>query len=193
MLLLLSNGIQTAQGKSALKKVIKDDGLQGKRILLFLGPYRYPSLMQRLYDACIYLGFSSENIVFWTEDSLIGDAPAFDYVYVTDGNCFRILRELKKYHLINLIRDMVKHGTCYIGASAGAVIAGGDIAIAKLFDDYSNEDLSDLSALALFDGTVSPHCSKKHAKIYQKEAEVNYRNIYNISEGKGIRIKSRWE
>ena len=193
MLLLLSYGIQTDQGKSALKKVIIDDGLQEKRILLFLGPYRYPSLMQRLHDACVYLGFLSENIVFWSEDLVIGEAPAFDYVYVTDGNCFRILSELKKYHLIKSIRDMVKHGTCYIGASAGAVIAGCDIAIAKLFDDCSDEDSSDLSALALFDGTVFPHCSKKQAKLYQKELEVNYRNIYNISEGKSIRIKSRWE
>ena len=104
-----------------MKKEIKDDDLQEKRILLFLGPYRYPSLMQRLRDACVYLDFSSENIVFGTEDPLIGEAPAFDYVYVTDGNCFRILRELKKYHLIKSIRDMVKHGTCYIGVSAGAV------------------------------------------------------------------------
>lgn len=193
MLLLLSNGIQTDQGKSALKKIIKDDGLYDKRILLFLGPYRYPSLMQCLHDACIYLGFSSENIIFWTEDFMVHKAPVFDYVYVTDGNCFRILNALKKYHLVNTFRDMVKHGACYIGASAGAVIAGCDIAIAKLFDSYSDEDLSDLSALGLFDGTVFPHCSKKQLKLYQKEIDTNYRNIYNINEGKLIRISSRWE
>ena len=59
----------------------------------------------------------------------------FEYYYVTAGNTFEILKEIRIKKLAGLIkRSMLENNATNIGSSAGAMIAGIDIRLALDFD-----------------------------------------------------------
>lgn len=58
-----------------------------------------------------------------------------EILYVSGGNTFYLLQELKKKDLLGLIKEKVSEGMVYIGESAGSVIASPDIAYIKYMDD----------------------------------------------------------
>ena len=49
-----------------------------------------------------------------------------DYIYITGGNTFFLLQELKRKGVDKIISKQVKLGKLYIGESAGAIIASPD-------------------------------------------------------------------
>ena len=51
-----------------------------------------------------------------------------DYIYVSGGNSFFLLQELKRTGADQLIIDQINQGKLYIGESAGSIITSADIA-----------------------------------------------------------------
>ena len=81
-----------------------------------------------------------------------------DYIYISGGNTFFLLQELKRTGADQIIVDQVNRGKIYIGESAGAMIASPNVEYAKDMDDADKApDLSSFDALNLLDCYPLPH------------------------------------
>lgn len=79
-------------------------------------------------------------------------------LYISGGNTFYLLQELKRKNLLPLIHERINQGMVYVGESAGAIIASNDISYSQIMDDKSlTSDLTDYAALGLVDFSVLPH------------------------------------
>ena len=98
-----------------------------------------------------------------------------DYIYITGGNTFFLLQELKRKGVDKIISEQVKSGKLYIGESAGAIIASPDTEYIKNvnFDPIEKApELEDYSSLGLVDFYTIPHYGnfpfkKKGEKVIQ--------------------------
>ena len=98
-----------------------------------------------------------------------------DYIYITGGNTFFLLQELKRKSVDKIISEQVKSGKLYIGESAGAIIASPDTEYMKNvnFDPIEKApELEDYSSLGLVDFYTIPHYGnfpfkKKGEKVIQ--------------------------
>ena len=76
----------------------------------------------------------------------------FDVIYVPGGNTFKLLHDVRKYHLDKLILDNFRNGADYIGVSAGAYLACPNIEyVMKIGDDDNHIKGGDYSGLHLTD------------------------------------------
>lgn len=98
-----------------------------------------------------------------------------DYIYITGGNTFFLLQELKRKGVDKIISEQVKSGKLYIVESAGAIIASPDTEYMKNvnFDPIKKApELEDYSSLGLVDFYTIPHYGnfpfkKKGEKVIQ--------------------------
>lgn len=98
-----------------------------------------------------------------------------DYIYITGGDTFFLLQELKRKGVDKIISEQVKSGKLYIGESAGAIIASPDTEYMKNvnFDPIKKApELEDYSSLGLVDFYTIPHYGnfpfkKKGEKVIQ--------------------------
>ncbi|WP_439837078.1 Type 1 glutamine amidotransferase-like domain-containing protein [Aeromonas enteropelogenes] len=81
-----------------------------------------------------------------------------DYIYVSGGNTFFLLQELKRTGADNIIVQQVKAGKLYIGESAGSIVLSPDIGYVRTMDDMdAAPDLRSLSSLGLVPIYPLPH------------------------------------
>lgn len=154
--ILTSFGLSTKTGYELLKGELKKDGdLSEKVIFLFYEPYL--SLHEHFLRACIRLGFAEDNILC----SEIDKWPdrRVDYIFVGEGNTFESMRLLRDKGLFDKVRhECMDKGATYLGASAGAIIAGNHIRCAKVFDkEITRLEDWEKTGLGLLDGLVFPH------------------------------------
>lgn len=126
-----------------------------------------------------------------------------DYIYVTGGNTFFLLQELKRKGADAIIFSLVMQGKPYIGESAGAIIASTDTEYMRAvnFDPVSKApELTEFSSLGLIDRYVIPHYGefpfkKKAQKVVElfdnslKLSTMNNRQAL-IVEGSMVEIKN---
>lgn len=102
-------------------------------------------------------------------------------LYISGGNTFYLLQELKRKNLLPLIRERINQGMVYIGESAGAIITSNDISYSQIMDDKSlASDLTDYAALGLVDFSVLPHwgeypfeeATKQTAAVYEGQLKL---------------------
>ena len=110
-----------------------------------------------------------------------------DVIYLSDGNTYYFLNNLKKRYFITRLRRYVKNGGHIIGSCAGAIMMAKDISSAQ----FGSEDiigLSDLSSLALVDFDFMPRWNKRSHYLNDiKEYSNNTGNtIYTCNDGGGI-------
>ncbi|OMF14201.1 peptidase S51 [Paenibacillus amylolyticus] len=81
-----------------------------------------------------------------------------DMIYVTGGNTFFLLQELKKSGTDLLIQAHIQAGKIYIGESAGSIILSPNIEYVKEMDDRKfAPDLESYCALNVIDFYPVPH------------------------------------
>lgn len=81
-----------------------------------------------------------------------------DIIYVTGGNTFFLLKELKRIGEDKIIIEEVNAGKLYIGESAGAMVTAANIEYAKGMDNPKKAPgLLDFDALNLVDFYTVPH------------------------------------
>jgi len=81
-----------------------------------------------------------------------------DYIYVSGGNTFFLLQEIKRTEADKIIIEQIEKGKIYIGASAGSMILAPDIEYVKYMDDCKKAiELSSYSALKAVDFYPLPH------------------------------------
>src|SRR5574337_472088 len=81
-----------------------------------------------------------------------------DYIYVSGGNSFFLLQELKRTGADQLIIDQINQGKLYIGESAGSIITSPDIAYISAMDSTKKApNLTSTEGLNLVDFYTLPH------------------------------------
>ena len=116
-----------------------------------------------------------------------------NYLYVSGGNTFYLLQELKRKNLIDFIKNRVNFGMTYIGESAGAIITSKDIEYNYLMDDKTiAKDLKDYLGLNLVDFYVVPHLNEFPFEESAKQTVEKYKdklNIIAINNSQAIIVK----
>ena len=108
----------------------------------------------------------------------VKDAEMF---FVTGGNTFYLLQELKKKELLPLINEKIDSGTPYIGESAGAIITAPDIEYCGIMDDATlAEDLTDYSALSQTKFYTLPHYKEEPFAEADDEILAVYKDKLNL-------------
>lgn len=107
-----------------------------------------------------------------------------DFIYVSGGNTFFLLQELKRTGADTLIMEQVEKGKVYMGESAGSMIMAPNIAYAKEMDDAkaapSLENFDALHAVAFY---PLPHYT---CFPYEKEVETILSNFKTTLDLKPI-------
>lgn len=80
-----------------------------------------------------------------------------DFIYISGGNTFFLLQELKRTGTDKLLKEQINAGTPYIGESAGAMVLSPAIEYVKGMDDYSSVALESYIALNLVNFYPLPH------------------------------------
>ncbi|WP_026890869.1 peptidase E [Lacrimispora aerotolerans] len=105
-----------------------------------------------------------------------------DYIYVTGGNTFFLLQEMKRTGTDQLIKEEVDSGKLYIGESAGAIVASADIEYAKGMDSVDEApDLESFKALSLVDFYPVPHYNNPPFQEATKQIIDTYSSTLKLS------------
>lgn len=81
-----------------------------------------------------------------------------DYIYVSGGNTFFLLQEMKRSGAGNLIKTQIHAGKLFIGESAGAILLAPDIEYSKDTDNpLAAPQLKTFEALNIIDFYPVPH------------------------------------
>lgn len=93
-----------------------------------------------------------------------------DFIYITGGNTFYLLQELKKSGADKLIVQAVREGKLYIGESAGAMVTSPHIEYVATMDSVKKApELKSFDAMALVDCYPVPHhTNAPFAKVVEK-------------------------
>ncbi len=116
-----------------------------------------------------------------------------DYIYISGGNTFFLLQELRKKEADKIIIEQIASGKIYIGESAGSMIVAPDIEYVKDMDDCKvATDLDTFSALGVIDFYPLPHYqnfpfTKAVDKIISKYASTL--KLYPISNNQVIWVE----
>lgn len=93
-----------------------------------------------------------------TEEEISKKLVKNDYIYVTGGNAFFLLQEMKRSGADKIVIDQVNAGKLYIGESAGAVITSPNIEYAGAMDSVKKApELKGFDGLSLVDFYPVPH------------------------------------
>lgn len=154
--------------KNAFERFIKK--YQAKEITFIATAAEVSPYTQYVDDAREYFlskGFEIKDL----EVSKVSEEQAKEIInhteilYVSGGNTFYLLQELKKKDLLGLIKEKVDEGMVYIGESAGSVIASPDIAYIKYMDDpKAAPELKSTKALKLVEFYPLPHWGEEPFK-----------------------------
>ena len=181
-IIVTSYGLTSKVGRKLIAKELKkDSNLQNKKIFLFHEPYY--SIEDILVNVCVEIGFQKENVMVVDSSKTVQQVEAADYIYITEGNTFKILDCLRKYGIMESIKTAVERGSVYIGASAGAMLAGTSVEEALNMDE-NRTSLDDFIALGLFDGLILPHYEKNELKRYIANSPgitKRYKDIVSIA------------
>ena len=101
--------------------------------------------------------------------------------FITDGNTFYLLQELKKKNLVSLINEKVDSGTPYIGESAGAMIMAPSFEYCRIVNNATlAKDLTDYSALNQTKFYTLPHYKEEPFVELDDEVLAVYKDKLNL-------------
>lgn len=105
-----------------------------------------------------------------------------DFIYITGGNTFFLLQELKRTGADKIITEEVDSGKLYIGESAGAMVASVDVEYAQKMDSIKKAPaLKDYSALGLVNFYTVPHYNSIPFKKAAQSIIDTYGATLNLS------------
>ncbi len=105
-----------------------------------------------------------------------------DFIYVTGGNTFFLLQELKRTGADKIIIEEVNAGKLYIGESAGAMVTATNIEYVKGMDSVKKApDLVEFDALGLVDFYTVPHYTNAPFKKIAQKIVDNYSSTLNLA------------
>lgn len=123
----------------------------------------------------------------WPElDGAERSLAGVDIVAIPGGNTFDLLHVLRSTGLLSLLRDHLRNGGRLYGGSAGAVLAGADIGIARTAD-RNDAGITDTRGLDLLGGVdVLPHYSDHQRAPARAHSRANDRAVLCLPEASGV-------
>jgi len=118
---------------------------------------KYIHLTQKVFED---FGYEVENfdVSIFSEEIVKEKLSEAKIVFISGGNTFYLLQELKRKNLIPYLKERIENGLLYIGESAGSVIVAPDIEYASVIDDkIVATELDDYTGLNLVDFYIVPH------------------------------------
>lgn len=110
-----------------------------------------------------------------TKEEIESKLQRNDYIYITGGNTFFLLQELKRTGADKIITEQIESGKPYVGESAGAIVLSRNIYYVKEMDNsMAAPELDSFSSLGLVDFYPLPH----HTNFPFKEAVENVISNY---------------
>ena len=106
------------------------------------------------------LGISVEELEITTAspDEISEILNRNDYIFVSGGNTFYLLQELRRKGADILITEQIRAGKLYIGTSAGSIILCPDIEFVKEMDyNHTAPELQSFTGLNIVDFYILPH------------------------------------
>ena len=146
-----------------LVKKFLDKNTESKKILFIptatnIDEYKkYIHLTQKAFED---FGYEVENfdVSIFSEEIAKEKLSQAKIVFISGGNTFYLLQELKRKNLTSYLKERIENGLLYIGESAGSVIAAPDIEYASIVDDKTlATELNDYTGLNLVDFYIVPH------------------------------------
>lgn len=146
-----------------LVKKFLDKNTESKKILFIptatnIDEYKkYIHLTQKAFED---FGYEVENfdVSIFSEEIAKEKLSEAKIIFISGGNTFYLLQELKRKNLIPYLKERIENGLLYIGESAGSVIAAPDIEYASIVDDKTlATELNDYTGLNLVDFYIVPH------------------------------------
>ncbi|HWQ60181.1 MAG TPA: Type 1 glutamine amidotransferase-like domain-containing protein [Candidatus Fimivivens sp.] len=112
-----------------------------------------------------------------------------DIYYVCGGNTYYIMDRLRKTGVDELLKTVFNKGKLYLGVSAGSIIAGPDIGIARLGDE-NDVRLEDMTGLGLAQCVISPHYSELEARELESyRSEHAEERVIPISDEQAVYVE----
>lgn len=187
-MIFTSKGLNQRRGRLIIGRELAKSDVMDKRIILFtLREYYIDEVLKK---ACMDMGFKEENITVYDGEEHVEYGGVYDYVYVSEGNTFDIIKMLRSTGMDKFIIRMVRdHKADYIGASAGAMLASSSIEFAEIMDK-NRVGITDYTGLELFDHSVIlvPHYTKKELERFKRSIEKEqpemlgrYDEVLNVS------------
>ena len=164
-MIFLKNVILTSSLYESIELVKKflDKNTESKKILFIptatnVDEYKkYIHLTQKAFED---FGYEVENfdVSIFSENTAKEKLSEAKIVFISGGNTFYLLQELKRKNLTSYLKERIENGLLYIGESAGSVIAAPDIEYASIVDDKTlATELDDYTGLNLVDFYIVPH------------------------------------
>ena len=164
-MIFLKNMILTSSLYESIELVKKflDKNTESKKILFIptatnVDEYKkYIHLTQKVFED---FGYEVENfdVSVFSEEIAKEKLSQAKIVFISGGNTFYLLQELKRKNLTSYLKERIENGLLYIGESAGSVIAAPDIEYASIVDDKTlATELEDYTGLNLVDFYIVPH------------------------------------
>ncbi|EHD1674976.1 type 1 glutamine amidotransferase-like domain-containing protein [Listeria monocytogenes] len=123
------------------------------------------------------LGLIVEELDVATEtlEEITATLKKNDFIYVTGGNTFFLLQELKRSGADKLILEEIAKEKLYIGESAGAVIMSPNISYIQSMDSVKKAtNLTNYDALNLVDFSILPHYNNVPFKEVTQKIVADY-------------------
>ena len=164
-MIFLKNMILTSSLYESIELVKKflDKNTESKKILFIptaANVEEYKKYMHLTQKAFEDFGYEVENfdVSVFSEEIAKEKLSEAKIVFISGGNTFYLLQELKRKNLITYLKERIENGMLYIGESAGSVIAAPDIEYASVIDDETvATELDDYAGLNLVDFYIVPH------------------------------------
>ena len=173
-----------------LVKKFLDKNTESKKILFIptaANVEEYKKYMHLTQKAFEDFGYEVENfdVSVFSEEIAKEKLSEAKIVFISGGNTFYLLQELKRKNLITYLNERIENGLLYIGESAGSVIAAPDIEYASIVDDKTlATELDDYTGLNLVDFYIVPHfeeepfveSSRKTVELYKDKLDLKLIN-----------------
>ena len=164
-MIFLKNMILTSSLYESIELVKKflDKNTESKKILFIptaANVEEYKKYMHLTQKAFEHFGYEVENfdVSVFSEEIAKEKLSEAKIVFISGGNTFYLLQELKRKNLTSYLKEKIENGLLYIGESAGSVIAAPDIEYASIVDDKTlATELDDYVGLNLVDFYIVPH------------------------------------
>ena len=116
------------------------------------------------------------------EEEISAKIKGNDFIYVTGGNTFFLLQELKRTGADKIIIEEVNAGKLYIGESAGSMVTAANIEYAKGMDSVKKApSLVNFDSLDLVDFYTVPHYTNAPFEKKAQKIVDRYSSALNLS------------
>ncbi|RDG19119.1 peptidase E [Leuconostoc pseudomesenteroides] len=165
---------------------IQENSITAKRVLCIptAGNVEdYTGYIDEEFQSLIDLGYQIDNLDVANDDtdSVVFKIQQAEILFITGGNTFYLLQELKRKNLLPLLVEKIQSGTPYIGESAGAIILAPSIEYNKIMDSpKSAPELLDYSGLGITNFYTLPHYIEAPFTKTVQETYNNYHKRLNL-------------